>query len=81
MRVLVDAEVSVISERRMTAPRGAAGGTDGQPGANRLNGARLPAKWRGRVAAGDLIEIATPGGGGWGPAPSQTDRSGAESAP
>jgi N-methylhydantoinase B len=81
MRVLVDAEVSVISERRRTAPRGAAGGADGQPGANRLNGASLPAKWRGRVAAGDLIEIATPGGGGWGPVPSPIDRPGAESAP
>ena len=75
LRVLVDAEVSVISERRTSAPRGALGGADGQPGANRLNGARLPAKWRGRVAAGDLIEIATPGGGGWGAAPSPTDRS------
>jgi N-methylhydantoinase B len=81
LRVLVDAEISVISERRSTAPRGAAGGGDGQPGANRLNGASLPSKWRGRVAAGDLIEIATPGGGGWGPARSPTDRSGEHAAP
>lgn len=79
LRVLVEAEVSVISERRRTGPRGAEGGADGTPGANRLNGAPLPAKWRGRVAAGDLIEIATPGGGGWGPAPG--DRSGGSAAP
>lgn len=78
LRVLVDAEVSVISERRAAGPRGAAGGTDGRPGANRLNGAGLPAKWRGWVRAGDLIEIDTPGGGGWGPPGSPSDRSGAQ---
>ncbi len=81
LRVLVDAEVSVISERRSAGPRGAAGGADGQPGANRLNGAGLPAKWRGRVLAGDVIEIDTPGGGGWGPVASPTGRSGEHGAP
>jgi N-methylhydantoinase B len=77
LRVLVDAEVSVISERRHAGPRGAASGADGQPGANLLNGTRLPAKWRGRITAGDVIEIQTPGGGGWGPsAPPAADRPG-----
>ena len=76
LRVLVDAEVSVISERRHSSPRGAALGDDGHPGANRLNGAAVPAKWRGRVAAGDVIQIDTPGGGGWGPPPTRADRPG-----
>jgi N-methylhydantoinase B len=53
IRVLVDAEVSVIAERRLHGPRGAHGGRDG-------------AKWTGRVVAGDVIGIETPGGGGWG---------------
>ena len=35
-------------------------------GRTTLNGVELPAKWTGRVAAGDIIGIETPGGGGWG---------------
>lgn len=66
IRVLVDADVSVITERRAAGPSGAGGGDAGAPGANLLNGDPLPAKWRGRLRAGDVIEIATPGGGGWG---------------
>ena len=67
LRVLVDAQVSIISERRATAPRGASGGSDGAPGINLLDGRVLPGKWTGDVAAGTVIEISTPGGGGWGP--------------
>jgi len=67
IRVLVDAEVSVIAERRRSAPAGAAGGAPGAPGRTTLNDADLPAKWRGAVRAGDVIDIQTPGGGGWGP--------------
>ncbi|MFN8109454.1 MAG: hydantoinase B/oxoprolinase family protein [Thermoleophilia bacterium] len=66
LRVLVDAEVSVIAERRRTGPAGAAGGHDGAPGRTALNGRELPAKWRGPVRAGDELRIDTPGGGGWG---------------
>jgi N-methylhydantoinase B len=66
LRLLVDAQVSIISERRITAPRGAAGGLDGSPGLNRLDDRILPGKWSGDVPAGTVIEIATPGGGGWG---------------
>jgi N-methylhydantoinase B len=66
IRVLEDAELSIISERRTAGPEGAAGGSSGAVGVNRLNGASLPAKWRGPVSAGDVVEILTPGGGGWG---------------
>ena len=33
-----------------------------------LNGAPLPAKWRGELRAGDVLGIETPGGGGFGEA-------------
>jgi N-methylhydantoinase B len=69
LRLLVDAQVSVITERRTTGPRGAAGGSDGAPGINRLDDLVLPGKWTGVVAAGSVVEIVTPGGGGWGPPP------------
>jgi N-methylhydantoinase B len=45
-------------------------------GATRLNGVALPGKWQGRLTAGDLIEIDTPGGGGWGPPHTPDNRSG-----
>ncbi|HEY7878668.1 MAG TPA: hydantoinase B/oxoprolinase family protein, partial [Gemmatimonadaceae bacterium] len=38
----------------------------GAPGRNSLNGAALPAKCRVELAPGDVVEIETPGGGGWG---------------
>jgi N-methylhydantoinase B/oxoprolinase/acetone carboxylase alpha subunit len=59
----------VIAERRRHGPRGLEGGEDGAPGATLLNGSPLPAKWRGRLAAGDVMAIQTPGGGGHGPPP------------
>lgn len=66
LRVLVDCDASIIAEHRATPPRGASGGHDGAVGHTRLNGQELPAKWRGSLRAGDVIDIATPGGGGFG---------------
>lgn len=66
IRVLVDCEASVISERRRHGPEGAAGGSDGARGRNSLNDEEIPGKWRGHLTAGDVVEIATPGGGGYG---------------
>jgi N-methylhydantoinase B len=66
IRVLVDADASVIAERRRRAPRGLGGGGDGAMGRTTLNGAALPAKWSGRLKAGDILGLETPGGGGWG---------------
>ena len=57
---------NLITERRSTAPRGRAGGGDGEPGRNSLNGRELPAKTGGRLASGDVLSVETPGGGGHG---------------
>jgi N-methylhydantoinase B len=65
-RVLERCTVTLVTERRVRAPRGAMGGADGAPGVNRLNGTALPAKCRLELHAGDEITIETPGGGGWG---------------
>jgi N-methylhydantoinase B len=59
-------EATLLTERRRHGPRGAAGGSPGTPGANLVNGAALPAKVTLRLAAGDVLRIETPGGGGWG---------------
>jgi N-methylhydantoinase B/oxoprolinase/acetone carboxylase alpha subunit len=61
---------SLIGERRRIAPAGRAGGEDGAPGQNYLNGEPIPAKTEGRMAKGDVLRIETPGGGGYG-APSK----------
>jgi N-methylhydantoinase B len=66
LRVLEDCRLSILSERRARPPRGAAGGGDGAPGRNRLNGEDLPAKVTVDVRAGDVIAIETPGGGAYG---------------
>jgi N-methylhydantoinase B len=66
LRALEDCRLSVLSERRTRPPSGAAGGRDGAPGRNSLNGADLPAKVTVDVHAGDTISIETPGGGGYG---------------
>lgn len=68
LTVLVPAEASIITERRRHGPPGSSGGAPGRPGRNLLNGVELPAKWSGRLAAGDEIAIFTPGGGGYGEA-------------
>jgi N-methylhydantoinase B len=66
VRVLVDAEASVLAERRAHGPAGRDGGADGAPGRTTLNGEPLPAKWRGTLRAGDVLGLETPGGGGHG---------------
>ncbi|HWK53005.1 MAG TPA: hydantoinase B/oxoprolinase family protein, partial [Hyphomicrobiales bacterium] len=60
--------VSLLTERRRYAPWGVAGGEAGQPGENLLNGKPLPAKTSFEAETGDVLCIATPGGGGWGAA-------------
>jgi N-methylhydantoinase B len=66
LRVLEPCRVSIISERRARGPRGEQGGGDGAPGRNLLNGEELPAKATRELAAGDVLRIETPGGGGRG---------------
>ena len=64
--------VALLSTRRETAPFGLAGGKDGARGTGtiiRKSGERVILKGCDEidVAAGDAIEIETPGGGGFGP--------------
>jgi N-methylhydantoinase B len=59
-------DFTLITERRRRAPRGRDGGADGEPGANLLNGARLPSKAAGGLRPGDRLRVETPGGGGYG---------------
>ncbi len=66
VRVLEQASVSLLTDRRRHAPRGAHGGKDGAPGKNELNGETLPPKIDVEVNEGDVISIVTPGAGGWG---------------
>lgn len=65
-RVLERCTVTLVTERRRRAPRGTAGGLDGGPGINLLNGQPLPAKCRRELQPGDVVTVMTPGGGGWG---------------
>ncbi len=67
LRVLEDCRLSLVGERRALAPRGARGGEPGALGRNFLNGEELPAKVSRDLAAGDLVRVETPGGGGFGP--------------
>jgi N-methylhydantoinase B len=66
LRVLEDCRLSIISERRAHEPQGERGGAPGSVGRNLLNGEPLPAKVTRDLAAGDVVSVETPGGGGWG---------------
>ena len=66
LRVLEACRLSLLTQRRRLAPRGAAGGADGLPGRNLLNGKELPAFATLDLEPGDLLRIETPGGGGYG---------------
>jgi N-methylhydantoinase B len=66
IRVLEPASLSLLTDRRRHAPQGLHGGGPGRPGRNLLNGEELPAKTSRSLAAGDVVTVETPGGGGWG---------------
>ncbi len=72
-RFLEPASLSIISERRLFPPWGLAGGAPGAVGHQRLDGVDLAPKVSLEVAAGQLLEVETPGGGGWGAPPEGTD--------
>ncbi len=77
---LAPSQVSIISERRATAPPGAAGGAPGAPGRNRRvtpagDETDLGGKASVAMLPGDRIVVETPAGGGWGQ-PSPEDRRG-----
>jgi N-methylhydantoinase B len=69
---LVDAELTLLGERRRVRPYGLAGGGPGAPGRDWLirgtRRRRLPGKVTLRARRGDRLCIETPGGGGFGAA-------------
>jgi len=65
---LQPANVTLLTERRSHPPWGLHGADDGKRGQNLLNGAELKAKDNFSVQPGDVLTIATAGGGGWGKA-------------
>ena len=66
VRVLEPATLTLLTDRRRHAPQGLEGGGPGRPGRNLVNGEELPSKATRELAAGDVVTIETPGGGGWG---------------
>jgi 5-oxoprolinase (ATP-hydrolysing) len=71
IRFLAPMQAALLSTRRDHAPQGLSGGGPALPGAQRLIGPdgavkELPGCFSIDVVAGDVIEIATPGGGGFG---------------
>jgi N-methylhydantoinase B len=66
LRVLEPCRLSLLTERRARGPQGESGGEPGARGRNLLNGEELPAKATRDLAAGDVLRVETPGGGGRG---------------
>lgn len=70
IRMLAAARVTLLTDRRVLPPYGLNGGAPGYPGRNRVvrsgGTETLPGKCSIEAAAGDLLIIETPGGGGWG---------------
>jgi N-methylhydantoinase B len=66
LEALEPCRLSIVAERRAHAPAGAAGGADGAPGRNLLNGVELPSKTTVDLEPGDVVRVETPGGGGFG---------------
>ncbi len=70
LQLLTDAEVTILSERRTRGPYGLQGGEAGQPGRNvmRRDGEEQPLAGKASISArkGDIVQIETPGGGGYG---------------
>jgi N-methylhydantoinase B len=67
---LQSAEITLLSDRRITRPYGLEGGQPGQPGCNYLKRNGIEQEVAGKcslsIEAGDALIIETPGGGGYG---------------
>jgi N-methylhydantoinase B len=65
--------LTIVSDRRRSAPRGLRGGDSGSPGRNALRRdgvlIPLPSKVTCELRRGDVVIVETPGGGGWGVRP------------
>jgi N-methylhydantoinase B/oxoprolinase/acetone carboxylase alpha subunit len=76
LELLAPATLSLVSERRVSRPWGLDGGEPGAPGENWLipggdegRAEPLPDKCTVQLAAGDVVRLVTPGGGGYGASP------------
>jgi N-methylhydantoinase B/oxoprolinase/acetone carboxylase alpha subunit len=76
LELLAAATLSLVSERRVSRPWGLDGGEPGAPGEDWLlpggdetRAERLPDKCTVQLAAGDVVRLVTPGGGGYGVSP------------
>jgi N-methylhydantoinase B len=67
LRLLEPAVLSLHCERPEAGPPGRAGGGAGAHGRCLVNGRRVPGKLTTELQTGDVVEVETPGGGGWGP--------------
>jgi N-methylhydantoinase B len=70
VELLVDAQISLLGDRRKRGPYGLAGGADGAPGKSEIivRGRKraLPSKCTLYVPSGAVVRLESPGGGGWG---------------
>jgi N-methylhydantoinase B len=74
IRVLEPATLSLLTDRRRHQPAGQAGGGPGRAGENLVGDEELPPKATRALAAGDVVRVRTPGGGGYGePSPEAAD--------
>jgi N-methylhydantoinase B/oxoprolinase/acetone carboxylase alpha subunit len=83
LEMLEPTTVSLLTERRVSAPWGLQGGAAGAAGENwvvpggvEARARRLPDKCTVELDVGDVLRILTPGGGGYGTAPGLRSRSG-----
>lgn len=72
LQVLAPLSVAILSDRRVHPPFGLDGGESGAPGHNAWVDSdgrthQLRGRARVRLSAGDVVTLATPGGGGYGP--------------
>jgi N-methylhydantoinase B/oxoprolinase/acetone carboxylase alpha subunit len=77
LRFLAALELSMLTNRRLRAPFGLAGGCAGTPGRNtiiRASGEQeeMPSAFRTTAQPGDRLVVETPGGGGYGTPPATT---------
>jgi N-methylhydantoinase B len=72
LKILCDAEVTLLADRRRLRPYGLEGGADGKAGRASVESAGLETELSGkcsaRMKAGAILRLETPGGGGWGEA-------------
>jgi 5-oxoprolinase (ATP-hydrolysing) len=66
LQALAPLSATLVSERRVSEPFGLDGGRPGARGRTLHNGHELPGRAQLTLAAGDVLRIETPGGGGFG---------------